>query len=50
MKLVVKNFKCWISKEIDIDDIGIILISGKSGKGKSSIIDAIRFVLNGKIQ
>ena len=49
MKIIMKNFKSWLDKEIILNDFGIILIGGKSGKGKSSILEAIRFVLFGKI-
>ena len=47
MKIEIKNFKCWNEKTIEIKDEGIILLSGKSGKGKSSILDAIYFCLFG---
>ena len=50
MKINIKNFKCWHEKSIEIKDEGIILLSGKSGKGKSSILDAIYFCLFGNGQ
>lgn len=50
MKISLKNFKCWKSKVIVIDDEGIQLLSGESGKGKSSVLDAIYFCLYGDMQ
>ena len=47
MKIQIKNFKCWDEKTLEIGDEGIILLSGRSGKGKSSILDAIYFCLFG---
>jgi DNA repair exonuclease SbcCD ATPase subunit len=47
MKITLKNFKCWEHKELTFKDEGIILLSAKSGKGKSSILDAIHFCLFG---
>ena len=48
MLLKLHNFKCWEKQEFNLQETGIILISGKSGKGKTSILDAIYFVLFGK--
>ena len=51
MLLTLKNFKCWKESTFDLsisnNNIGITLISGKSGVGKTSIIEAIVFVLFG---
>ena len=47
MKLELSNFKCHAHKEIEIGGDGVILISGKSGIGKTSIIEALIFVLFG---
>lgn len=48
MKLDITNFRC-ISKAVyDFGDKGITLISGRSGLGKSSIFEAIYFVLYGE--
>jgi len=44
--LKLKNFKSWIAKTIVIKK-GITLFSGKSGIGKTSIFDALLFVLFG---
>ena len=50
MKIILKNFKCWENNTFTIDDNGIHLINGSSGKGKSSILDAIYFCLYGNLQ
>ena len=47
MKIQLHNFKCWKDKSIDFQQEGIILLSGKSGAGKTSILDAIIFALFG---
>ena len=47
MELTVHNFKCWENKQLSFNSQGITLISGKSGVGKTSIIESIIFVLFG---
>lgn len=47
MKLILHNFKCWQEKTIDLGDSGITFLNGPSGIGKSSIFDAINFVITG---
>ena len=48
MILRLSYFKCWENKTFNFPDNGIILISGSSGKGKTSILEAINFALFGK--
>lgn len=48
MKLILKNFRCYEEKEIDFGEEGLVLLSGKSGIGKSSFLLAIEYVLYGK--
>ena len=48
MKITLTNFKCWENKSFTFPDNGICLLNGKSGKGKSSILDAILFCVSGK--
>jgi ABC-type lipoprotein export system ATPase subunit len=48
MDITLKNFKIWTDKKFNFNSKGdITLISGKSGNGKSSILQAIAFVLYG---
>lgn len=48
MKLILKNFRCYEEKEIDFGNEGLVLLSGKSGIGKSSFLFAIEYALYGK--
>lgn len=47
MKIRLQNIKCYIDNTFDFGDSGLALLSGQSGKGKSSIIQAIHFALFG---
>jgi DNA repair exonuclease SbcCD ATPase subunit len=47
MKIVLKNFKCHENKTFIFDDQSFILILGNSGQGKSTLLNAILFVLYG---
>lgn len=48
MKLKVENFRCYANKSFDFGKNHMTLISGTSGLGKSSIMQAIYFVLYGQ--
>jgi len=48
MRLRLKNFRCYIEKEFDFGEEGLLLLSGQSGTGKTSLLMAISFVLYGK--
>ncbi len=50
MRLKLKNFKKYLDKEIELPDKGLLLLSGDSGAGKSSIIKAILYALFGQIK
>jgi len=50
MKLTLSNFRCFSKKSIVIPDNGLILLSGSSGCGKSTIIQALIYTLYGKIK
>lgn len=45
MKIKLKNFRCYTEREFDFGKEGLILLSGPSGSGKSSILMAILFAL-----
>jgi DNA repair exonuclease SbcCD ATPase subunit len=44
----MKNFRCYQEKEIDLGEIGLTLLMGQSGAGKSTILMAIYFCLYGE--
>jgi len=48
MEITLKNFRCWENKTIQLATEGITLLSGSSGVGKSSILEAVLFALTGK--
>ena len=47
MKITLKNFRCYENKTFDFGKDGIVLLSGPSGIGKTSILSAIYFSLFG---
>jgi exonuclease SbcC len=47
MLLELVNFRCWKKRSFTFPDHGLILLNGVSGSGKSSILNAIHFVLYG---
>ena len=47
MRLTLFNFKSWKDKTFELGEEGVFLISGKSGVGKTTILEAILFVLYG---
>lgn len=47
MRLILHNFKQWAKIDLEFPDHGSVLIRGKSGIGKSSILNAIYFALYG---
>ena len=48
MKVILKNFRCYSEKEIDLGENGLTLLLGQSGAGKSTILMAIYFCLYGE--
>ena len=47
MIITLKNFRCYENSTFDFGDGGIVLLSGGSGSGKSSIVIGIYFALFG---
>ena len=50
MLLKLRNFRCHKEATFEIPDSGLVLLSGNSGSGKSTILKAIVYALFGKIQ
>ena len=44
-KVYIKNFRGYKEKEYKFDDEQIILLGGPNGYGKTSLIDAIEWVM-----
>lgn len=47
MRIHLKNFRCYTDETFDFGESGLALLSGCSGRGKSSILMAIHFALFG---
>lgn len=47
MKITLKNFRCYTNQTFDFGKDGIVLLSGPSGVGKTSILSGIYFALFG---
>ena len=50
MKLILKNFRCHEDSTFEIPDKGLILLSGESGAGKSTILNALFHVFFGSVR
>ncbi len=50
MKLELKNFRCHRNRIFEFEDGKLILLKGASGTGKSTILNAIYWILYGKLR
>jgi DNA repair exonuclease SbcCD ATPase subunit len=48
MRIVLENFKCWSKNEFHFENGRINLLDGPSGRGKSSILEALAFAITGE--
>lgn len=50
VKLILKNFRCWHNHTFSFPDSGFVLLKAPSGFGKTTILNAIQYVLYGDLQ
>ena len=50
MHLEINNFRCHEAISLEVDEGGLLLLSGASGHGKSTVLEAIEWLLYGKLQ
>lgn len=48
--LTLTNFRCWEQRTFRFPSSGVVLIHGRSGRGKSTILNAIYFAIAGKLK
>jgi DNA repair exonuclease SbcCD ATPase subunit len=48
MNIALTNFRCWEDKKFAFPEKGICLLSGRSGRGKSTILNSIVYAITGK--
>lgn len=48
MRLQLKNFRCHVSADFTLPDTGMVLLTGSSGAGKTTILNAIEYALYGR--
>ena len=48
MRIKLENFRCYENNEFDFGATGLVLLSGASGSGKSTILNGIYFALYGE--
>jgi hypothetical protein len=47
MRIRARNFACFLDRTVDFGDSGVVLLSGRSGTGKSSMFAAFLFAIFG---
>lgn len=50
MKLTLKNFRCHRDASFQIPDSGLVMLSGESGVGKTTILNAISYAMYGNLR
>lgn len=50
LQLKLQNFRCHTDRDIELPSTGLVLLSGSSGAGKSSILNAIYHAFYGKVR
>jgi len=50
LNISLNNFRCWEDKNLEIPSSGICLINGRSGRGKSTILNSILYAITGKLK
>jgi len=50
IRLHLTNFRCWENKTFTFSEKGVLLLSGISGKGKSTILNAILWCVTGSMK
>lgn len=50
MRIKLHNFRCHANKEVQFEEEGLTLLQGKTGDGKSTILEAIYFALYGEVR
>lgn len=50
MRIQLKNFRCHLDGEVTLPDSGLVLLTGQSGAGKSTILNALAYAFYGRLK
>jgi len=50
MKITLKNFRCHRDAHFEIPDEGLVMLSGESGMGKTTILNAVAYAMYGNLR